>query len=69
VIPAGIGHRLLDDFKSGFEMVGSYPKGKTWDMCYGENGEEDKVLAINRVKWFERDPLYGNLGPVLECTI
>ena len=28
IIPAGVAHRLLDDFKSNFQMVGSYPKGK-----------------------------------------
>lgn len=28
VVPAGMGHRLLEDLEGGFEMVGSYPKGK-----------------------------------------
>ena len=74
VIPAGVGHRLLDDFQSGFEMVGSYPVGKEWDMCYGD-GERDEeeeeeaggvgVEGIKDLGWFEMDPLYGNQGPVL----
>jgi uncharacterized protein YjlB len=46
IIPAGLGHRLLDDFHSRFEMVGSYPKDKEWDMCYGEHGEESRVKGI-----------------------
>ncbi|KAK1675576.1 cupin domain-containing protein [Colletotrichum godetiae] len=66
VVPAGVAHRLLDDFESGFEMVGSYPKGHHWDMCYGKKGEEGKVDAIAKIPWFSRDPVYGNRGPALE---
>lgn len=65
VVPAGVGHRLLDDVEGGFEMVGSYPKGKQWDMCYGKKGEEEKVEGIKQVKWFDKDPVYGNEGPAL----
>lgn len=64
VVPAGVGHRLLDDRGSGdFEMIGSYPPGCSWDMCYGKKGEEAKVQAIARLGWFERDPIYGDQGP------
>jgi uncharacterized protein YjlB len=63
VVPAGVGHRLINDYGSGFEMVGSYPKGKSWDMCYGKKGEEDKVEKIHDLAWLENDPLYGNEGP------
>ncbi len=65
IVPAGVGHRLLDDFSSGFEMVGSYPQGKQWDMCYGKKEEESKVKGIADLNWFEKDPLYGDEGPVL----
>jgi uncharacterized protein YjlB len=65
IIPAGVGHRLLDDFDSGFEMVGSYPKGKQWDMCHGNAGEADQVKGIGDLGWFEKDPLYGDQGPTL----
>lgn len=63
VIPAGVGHRLLDDFDSTFEMVGSYPTGNSWDMCYGREDEEDKLKAISGIGWFRADPLYGDNGP------
>ncbi|KAH9905451.1 RmlC-like cupin domain-containing protein [Xylariomycetidae sp. FL2044] len=77
VVPAGVGHRLLEDLSeveeeeeegggSGFEMVGSYPKGCSWDMCYGKKGEEAKVAGIKKLGWFERDPIYGDRGPVLD---
>lgn len=66
VVPAGVAHRLLEDFASGFEMVGSYPTGMDWDMCYGKEGDEEKVKAIKELAWFERDPIYGEKGPVLD---
>lgn len=67
VIPAGVAHRLLEDYGQGgaFEMVGSYPEGCEWDMCYGKKGEESKIEACGKVEWFRKDPLYGEDGPVL----
>ncbi|KAL9615412.1 MAG: hypothetical protein Q9167_000090 [Letrouitia subvulpina] len=65
VVPAGVAHRLITDVEGGFSMVGAYPKGKSWDMCYGKEGEEDKVKGIEKVEWFLRDPVYGDEGPVL----
>jgi uncharacterized protein YjlB len=64
IIPAGVAHRRLDDFDSGFEMVGSYPVGNKWDMCYGKEKEEKKIELIAKLAWFEKDPLYGEEGPV-----
>lgn len=68
VLPAGMAHRLLDDTSVGsrFEMVGSYPNGCDWDMCYGREGEERQVEGIGSVPWFDRDPIYGDQGPVLD---
>jgi uncharacterized protein YjlB len=66
IVPAGVGHRPLEDLSGGdFEMVGSYPNGKNWDMCYGKKGE-DKVNGITRLGWFEKDPLYGDDGPTFK---
>jgi uncharacterized protein YjlB len=64
VVPAGVGHRLLEDTEGEFEMVGSYPEGCSWDMCYGKEGEEEKAKSVVGVKWLEKDPLYGEDGPV-----
>jgi uncharacterized protein YjlB len=66
VIPAGVAHKLLEDLEGGFEMVGCYPPEKQWDMCYGKKGEEGKVEGIKNMGWFERDPVYGEKGPVLD---
>lgn len=65
VVPAGVAHRLLKDIDGGFSMVGSYPTGKGWDMCYGRKGEEEKIKEIGSLRWFERDPIYGDEGPCL----
>ncbi len=65
IVPAGVGHRLLEEHGS-FQMVGSYPKGKTWDMCYGKSGEEEQVKQIGSLRWFQRDPIYGDAGPCLD---
>ncbi|TDZ67852.1 Uncharacterized protein CTRI78_v002635 [Colletotrichum trifolii] len=65
VVPAGVAHRLLEDLGGGFEMVGSYPKGRQWDMCYGKKGEEAKVEGIGELGWFAKDPVYGDDGPLL----
>ncbi|KAJ5633883.1 hypothetical protein N7528_001725 [Penicillium herquei] len=57
IVPAGVGHRLLDDEgEEPFQM---------WDMCYGNSGEEKKVQAIRDLAWFHRDPLFGDDGPAL----
>ena len=42
---------MLEDLVGGFDMVGSYSKDCSWDMCYGKKGEE----KIERVMGFERD--------------
>jgi uncharacterized protein YjlB len=67
IVPAGVGHRLLEEVEEPFEMVGAYPKGCSWDMCYGKKEEEGKVKGIEKVGWFERDPVYGDEGPVVGC--
>ncbi|KAF2456084.1 RmlC-like cupin domain-containing protein [Lineolata rhizophorae] len=65
VVPAGVAHRLLEDLNGGFTMVGCYPPGCQWDMCYGHAGEEEKVQGIKGLKWFEKDPVYADEGPAL----
>lgn len=47
-------------------MVGAYPPGANWDMCYGKKGEEEKVEGIKGLRWFKKDPTYGDDGPALE---
>ncbi|KAM0513035.1 hypothetical protein ACHAPE_008242 [Trichoderma viride] len=66
VVPAGVGHRLLDDMDGDhFLMVGCYPNGDNWDMCYGSQDEKSKISNIKNLPWFSKDPIYGDQGPVL----
>ncbi|KAF2820994.1 hypothetical protein CC86DRAFT_332334 [Ophiobolus disseminans] len=67
VIPAGVAHRLVRDVDGKFEMVGAYPRGRGWDMCYGVEGEEKKAEKVKEVEWFKKDPLYGDDG--LRCGV
>ena len=66
VVPAGVAHHLREDLEGGFSMVGSYPTGKSFDICYGREGEEERVKGIETLGWFERDPIYGDTGPALQ---
>lgn len=69
VIPAGVAHRMLADVggphAESFKMVGAYPEENEWDICFGQEDEEDKVEGIAKVDWFHTDPLFGDDGPAL----
>jgi uncharacterized protein YjlB len=67
VVPAGVAHQLLQDPDGDFSMLGSYPQGKHWDMCYGVESEDEAKItkAIAQQAWFDRDPLYGDDGPAI----
>ncbi|WVW80520.1 hypothetical protein I302_102505 [Kwoniella bestiolae CBS 10118] len=67
VVPAGVGHALIED-KGSFEMVGCYPEGSgNWDMCTGEDGEKDKNRkTIRELGWLKGDPMYRDQGPVVD---
>lgn len=67
LIPAGVGHRLLNG-TDDFQMVGSYPaESDNWDMCYGREGERGVEERIRRLGWFDKDPVYGGEGPALSA--
>ena len=62
LIPAGVGHKLLD-CRDGFRVVGAYPLGTSHDMCYGEPGERPKAdHCIHRVETPASDPVCGTTG-------
>ena len=48
-------------------VVGAYPAGQRWDLCYGKPEERPSVLhSIARVPLPSADPLYGAEGPLVE---
>ena len=65
IVPAGVSHRLLEDYGGDFDLLGAYPPGSTYDMCYGGPREEERVKGIAGLPWFDLDPLYGKEGPAL----
>jgi uncharacterized protein YjlB len=64
VIPAGVAHRCLES-SSDFRVVGAYPRGQHWDMCYGKVGErpaaDQNIAAVPDPK---KDPVQGEMGPL-----
>jgi uncharacterized protein YjlB len=66
VIPAGVAHKNLGA-SGDFRVVGAYPRGQRWDLCYGEPGERPGAdQNIARVPLPEADPIYGTNGPLIE---
>jgi uncharacterized protein YjlB len=65
IIPAGVSHRLLKTLSGDFQMIGSYPNGRHWDMCHGFEEEGKRVKNISGLGWFDQDPLYGHDGPAM----
>jgi uncharacterized protein YjlB len=66
VIPAGVAHKCLKRTAS-FKVVGAYPEGQMWDMCYGADGERPETDEnIARVPVPQCDPVYGMNGPLID---
>lgn len=66
VLPAGTGHKKISS-SPDFEIIGAYPDGMDYNVRTGETGERPQVLQeIQRVKKPTTDPVYGNLGQVLQ---
>jgi uncharacterized protein YjlB len=66
LIPAGVGHKNLGATHD-FAIVGAYPAGQEWDICYGKAGERPRVdQNIARVPLPKADPVYDEDGPLLE---
>jgi uncharacterized protein YjlB len=66
VIPAGVGHRNAGS-GAGFEVIGAYPAGQSWDLRTGD--PEDRPGALENVRAVplpRTDPLFGSGGPLRE---
>jgi uncharacterized protein YjlB len=65
IIPAGVGHKNLGA-SPDFRVVGAYPRGQTWDICYGKPSERPRSDEnIARVPVPTADPIFGRQGPLL----
>ena len=66
VIPAGVSHKNLSA-EGNLVVVGAYPQGQSYDMCYGKREERPEAdRRIVGVPLPESDPLYGPDGPLLD---
>ena len=66
VLPAGTAHKNLGD-TSDFGVVGAYPRGQSYDMNSGREGERPRAdKNIADVPLPEADPIYGPDGPLME---
>ena len=64
IIPAGVAHKNLGS-NPDFRVVGAYPIGQNWDMCYGDPKERPRAdRNIDRVALPESDPVFGVGGPM-----
>eukprot|EP01116_Phalansterium_solitarium_P011036 TRINITY_DN26646_c0_g1_i1.p2 TRINITY_DN26646_c0_g1~~TRINITY_DN26646_c0_g1_i1.p2 ORF type:complete len:215 (+),score=46.11 TRINITY_DN26646_c0_g1_i1:17-661(+) len=64
LIPAGVSHKNVGQ-SDDFFCVGAYPPGAEADMNYGKPDERPRVdVNIAKVPLPQRDPLYGDDGPL-----
>jgi uncharacterized protein YjlB len=66
VVPAGVAHKRLHA-SGGFTVVGAYPRGQRYDICFGRADERPAAdRRIAAVPLPERDPLFGLRGPLMQ---
>lgn len=66
VIPAGVGHKNMEA-SADLLVVGAYPGGREPDICTGTRWEHDHAVeSVAEVPRPDRDPVFGNTGPLLE---
>lgn len=67
VLPAGTGHKKLAS-RGSLGIVGAYPRGQHADMnvakLAGKASAAQSAQAVARVELPERDPVYGEKGPL-----
>ena len=66
VLPAGTGHKKLSA-SDDFQIVGAYPGGVSPNKKVGDLDERPYVLEdIQNTPLPQKDPVYGNEGPLIE---
>ncbi len=64
IIPAGVAHKAIELFDD-FKVVGAYPSGMDYDVLTEKDNREKAIENIKSVKLPDRDPVYGEGGPLL----
>ncbi len=66
VLPASTAHKRLSSSRN-LVVVGAYPQGQRYDMCYGERGERPTAdQNIGEVPLPQADPVHGPDGPLMQ---
>lgn len=66
VLPAGTGHKKISTSED-FQIVGAYPGGVSPNKKTGDLDERPYVLEdIRNTPLPQKDPVYGNEGPLLD---
>ena len=66
VIPAGVGHKLLQKGPA-LLVMGAYAGGREWDMNSGEQEERPQTINnIRKVPLPRADPMHGADGPLIK---
>ena len=67
ILPAGVGHYSVDN-SIEYQFVGGYPNGAEWNLKFSLKKEDSSsILAeIASIPLPEKDPVFGDDGPVFE---
>jgi len=63
LLPAGIGHRLLEASRD-FQVVGAYPEDGSYDECTDTRDRTASIKRIVKVRKPAKDPVLGSAGPM-----
>jgi uncharacterized protein YjlB len=66
ILPAGTGHQCLSASKN-FLVIGAYPPLGKYDECTSSEDHGRAFTTVPRVGRPQKDPVYGNNGPVLKA--
>ncbi|WP_053360682.1 cupin domain-containing protein [Bacillus sp. FJAT-27251] len=65
VLPAGTGHKKVEG-SPDFAVIGAYPKGSSSNLLEKDPGSRTQAMhEIRSVPVPEKDPVYGDEGPLL----
>ena len=67
IMPAGVGHYSIDN-SLDYQFIGGYPNGADWNVKISLK-EEDSISIIDEILNIpnpDKDPVFGNEGPLFE---
>jgi uncharacterized protein YjlB len=67
ILPAGCGHYSVDN-SLDYQFIGGYPNGANWNLMISLNNENSTSVfeEILNIPITDKDPIFGNDGPLFE---